>query len=330
MRFFDVFNGDADGICALHQLRLEQPVESTIVTGLKRDIALLETVEAGAGDVVTVLDLSMERNRGALERLLARGVQVRYFDHHYAGDIPVHQGLIAVIDASGSTCTSVIVDGILHGRFRPWAIVGAFGDNEPATAIGLARSLALDARQVATLRELGEDLNYNAYGQSESDVVIPPRDLYHIVRKHSSPFELALREPVVHRLKEERESDLAKAAAVAPMHSRAGADAWALPDAPWSRRVSGTFANRLAVEDPERAHAVLTPISGEAYVVSVRSPRGSATSASDFCRRFDAAGGRAHAAGIDRLPRYELPRFLDVLDEVWGVRADATSPQSLG
>ena len=26
---FDVFNGDADGMCALHQMRLDDPAEST-------------------------------------------------------------------------------------------------------------------------------------------------------------------------------------------------------------------------------------------------------------------------------------------------------------
>ena len=30
MRYHDVFNGDADGICALHPLRLADPVESTL------------------------------------------------------------------------------------------------------------------------------------------------------------------------------------------------------------------------------------------------------------------------------------------------------------
>ena len=66
---FDVFNGDADGICSLLQLRLENPVESPLVTGIKRDIALLERVAAEAGDHVTVLDLSMVKNRDALDRL---------------------------------------------------------------------------------------------------------------------------------------------------------------------------------------------------------------------------------------------------------------------
>src|SRR5258708_22745285 len=49
MRHFDVFNGDADGICSLHQLRLAEPVEATLVTRLKRDIALLHAVPASPG-----------------------------------------------------------------------------------------------------------------------------------------------------------------------------------------------------------------------------------------------------------------------------------------
>jgi len=321
MRYFDVFNGDADGICALHQLRLEQPVEATVVTGLKRDIALLDAVDAAEADVVTVLDLSMQRNRDALQRLLARGVRVHYFDHHDPGPVPEHEGLIAVIDTSADACTSVIVDRILHGRFRPWAIVGAFGDNLPDTAIGLAHTLGLDARRVATLRELGEDLNYNAYGQSESDVMIAPEALYRIVRRYADPFELAAREPVMHRLKEEREADLGRALEAAPMHSDDGVDAWLLPDEPWSRRVGGTFANRLALDDPGRAHAVLTPIAGDAYLVSLRSPRERGLRASEFCRRFGSGGGRALAAGIDALPRADLPRLLAALDAAWGAMA---------
>ena len=50
MTHFDVFNGDADGLCALHQLRLEAPLDSVLITGVKRDIALLQRVPAGRGD----------------------------------------------------------------------------------------------------------------------------------------------------------------------------------------------------------------------------------------------------------------------------------------
>ena len=35
MAFYDIFNGDADGICALHQLRLQDPRPTQLVTGAK-------------------------------------------------------------------------------------------------------------------------------------------------------------------------------------------------------------------------------------------------------------------------------------------------------
>lgn len=44
MHTYDVFYGDADGICALIQLRLAKPCESTLVAGVKRDIALAKKV----------------------------------------------------------------------------------------------------------------------------------------------------------------------------------------------------------------------------------------------------------------------------------------------
>ena len=58
MRIIDVFNGDADGLCALHQLRLAEPAASELVTGPKREIGLLKRVQASAGDRVTVLDIA--------------------------------------------------------------------------------------------------------------------------------------------------------------------------------------------------------------------------------------------------------------------------------
>lgn len=78
MAHFDVFNGDADGLCALHQLRLAAPCDAALVTGIKRDIALLERVDAQADDAVTVLDVSIDVNRSALLALLERGVSVQY------------------------------------------------------------------------------------------------------------------------------------------------------------------------------------------------------------------------------------------------------------
>jgi hypothetical protein len=317
MRYWDVFNGDADGICALHQLRLADPVDSTLVTGLKREIALLASVPAERGDLVTVLDLSLEANRAGLAALLERGAHVRYFDHHYAGEIPRHPDLEAAIEDSRAMCTSAIVDRHLCGRFRPWAVVGAFGDNLQELATELAGPLALAPARLAILRELGEDLNYNAYGATPADVLVPPAALYRIVRNYADPFEMVEREPVVGRLAAERRADLEQASALVPARASPVADAYVLPEAPWSRRVIGTFANRLAVTLPARAHAVLVPADG-AFVVSVRAPREARTTAAEFCRRYGAGGGRAAAGGIERLEKPRLEGFLDEFERAWG------------
>lgn len=76
MKYIDVFNGDADGICALHQLRLANPVESLLVTGVKRDINLLKKVNAGSRDKLTVLDISLDKNKKELLRCLHKRIQI--------------------------------------------------------------------------------------------------------------------------------------------------------------------------------------------------------------------------------------------------------------
>ena len=77
MADFDVFNGDADGICALTQLRLSEPRSATLVTGVKRDINLLKKVTSSDGDRVTVLDVSMDKNHDDLQiYAIHNGVQI--------------------------------------------------------------------------------------------------------------------------------------------------------------------------------------------------------------------------------------------------------------
>ena len=313
MRCFDVFNGDADGICALHQLRLAEPLEAELVTGTKRDIDLLRRVEAGAGDRVTVLDVSLERNRAALLALLERGARIRYFDHHAAGEVPSHPGLEAHIDESAGVCTSILVDRHLKGRFRRWAVVAAFGDGMREAATRLAAGLGLDTAQLAALRELGENLNYNAYGDSEADLLVPPAELYRIVSRFADPFGLLEREPLLSRLGKERREDLSRARALAPHRASARADAFILPDAQWARRASGVFANELAAVAPTLAHAVLTPNFRGGYTVSIRAPRGGAFSAAELCRSFG-GGGRREAGGIDHLERSRVDALLDSLE----------------
>ncbi|HEX7384456.1 MAG TPA: hypothetical protein VF291_09085, partial [Burkholderiaceae bacterium] len=238
MRRFDVCNGDADGLCAVRQWRLHEPAEATLVTGLKRDIELLGRVDARAGDELLVCDVSLDRNRAALLALLQRGVRVRWFDHHAAGTLPSHPGLEATIDTAGDTCTSLLVDRALGGAQRAWAIVGAYGDNLVRAADALADGMGLDTEAAATLRRLGEAINYNAYGDDERDVRIAPAALYGVLARHRDPLAAA-REPIALELTAQREADLARARAVAPAHASARAAVHRLPDAAWARRVAG-------------------------------------------------------------------------------------------
>jgi hypothetical protein len=318
LRRIDVFNGDADGLCALRQLRLAEPAASELVTGVKRDIALLARVAAAPGDLVTVLDVSLERNRAALLGLLERGVRVRYFDHHHAGEIPSHPGLEAFIDASGGICTSMLVDRYLGGRFRAWAVAAAFGDGLDRAALDLGAAMALGAVELEKLRELGRSLNYNAYGETEDDLLVPPARLYHVLAKYEDPLRFVAEHELCRRLDAGRHADLAAVSEVEPYWAGQGCEVYLLADAPSSRRVSGTFANQLARQHARRAFAVLAPRRDAGHVVSVRVPAGARVGADEFCRAFPGGGGRREAAGIDRLPAADLEPFVRRFAEAFG------------
>jgi len=317
VKHFDAFNGDADGICALLQLRLEAPVDSVLVTGAKRDVALLQRVPAGRGDAVTALDISVAANREALLALLRSGATVQYFDHHFAGELPAHPALDAHIDTSPGVCTGIIVDRHLKGKHRVWAVVAAFGDNLSEAARELAASLALGPEQVDSLQALGEAIAYNAYGDSEADLIISPAALYLSLRRHADPFRFMRGESVFRQLREVRVDDLERARAAKPRVALSRATVYVLPDAPWARRVRGAFGNELANASPAYAHAILTPNERGGYTVSVRAPRMGSTGADALCRQFATGGGRAAAAGINHLPAEELPAFVRRLDQAF-------------
>jgi hypothetical protein len=317
-RRFDVCNGDADGLCAVRQWRLHEPAPATLVTGLKREIALLQRVPASAADEVLVCDLSLERNRAALLRLLDGGVRVRWFDHHAAGEVPVHPALEAHLDFDSRVCTSLLVDRHLGGRHRAWALVGAYGDEMVAVADRLAADSGLGEAQRAALQRLGRAINYNAYGEDESDPCLPPAALYAVMSRHASPFDLLAGEPVIAEIAARREADLRQALAQPPAWQSERARAVVLPDAPWSRRVSGSLANELAALRPGQAQAVLRELRSGDFVVSVRAPRSRPQGAQALCAAFGGSG-RAGAAGIDALPAADLQRFIQALEAApWG------------
>ena len=317
MTHFDVFNGDADGLCALHQLRLAAPKNAVLISGAKRNIELLQRVDAQAGDSVTALDISVARNRPALIALLERGVSVEYFDHHYAGELPVHPNLRAVIDTSPHACTAILVDRHLAGRYRVWAVVAAYGDNLISEACTLAAPLRLSAAELTRLHELGATLTYNGYGDSETDLIVHPAFLYRMLHRFADPFEFMRLEPLFRTISDNRSSDLDLARTQDAERRLAGATIHILPDAPWSRRVRGVVANEWATRAPGLAQAVLTHNGRGGYAVSVRAPLARPAGADALCRKFATGGGRVAAAGIDHLPEDQVPEFVRQLDQAF-------------
>jgi hypothetical protein len=318
MTDFDVFNGDADGICALLQLRQAEPREATLVTGVKRDIQLLSQIEPGSAERITVLDVSLDKNREPLEQLLDAGGEVFYCDHHFAGEIPDHAALDALINPAPDVCTSLLVNGRLGGAYAHWAVVGAFGDNLDDSARAAARVIDLDEDTLALYRRLGTYINYNGYGASLEDLHFHPAELYQLMRAYREPREF-VREAAssFERLEQGYLSDMHSAQALAPEWEGENAAVFILPEAAWARRVSGVYGNALANSSPARAHAVLTRKAGGGFLVSVRAPLKDKRDADTLCRQFPTGGGRAAAAGINDLPESGFDQFVEALSATY-------------
>ncbi|HGF5100020.1 TPA: DHH family phosphoesterase [Vibrio parahaemolyticus] len=312
---YDIFNGDADGIIALLQLRLADPIDSQLITGVKRDIKLVEKVDVQAGDELTVLDISMEKNMAGLEQALAQGAHVFYADHHKAGDIPQHGNLDAHIDLDANMCTALIVDRLLEGRFHTWAITAAYGDNLIAKADALADQAGLNNEQKAQLKELGTLINYNGYGSKVDDLHFHPADLYRALVQYISPFEVIEdKASPYYQLQSAYQQDMDAAQAVPATYESDTLKLFELPNTAASRRISGVYGNWLANQNPDSAHAVLTENADGTYTVSLRAPLNNKQGAVAVCGQFPTGGGREAAAGINALRKEDVNAFIDAVE----------------
>ena len=317
MNYIDVFNGDADGICALHQLRLANPVDSQLVTGVKRDISLLKQVVVSPGDYVTVLDISLDKNRDDLMRVIDEGAKAIYFDHHFADEIPQNADLETHINTDANVCTSLLVNEYLEGRFLAWAVTAAYGDNLFSSAEQAAKPLGLSDEQLEQLKLLGTCINYNGYGSSLDDLIYHPDALYKLISSYADPFDFIKNETGYEKLLNGYLGDLDKAKKLQAAFESDNHAMFVLPNEKWARRVSGVYANDLAQQFSDRAHAMLTYKDEGGYLVSVRAPLSNKTGADDLCRQFETGGGRKAAAGINHLPEDAYETFLDAFRQTF-------------
>ena len=314
----DIFNGDADGICALLQLRLHAPLDSRLVTGVKRDIALLKNVEAKSEDTLTVLDISMEKNHSYLLKLLDSGVSVLYMDHHKVDTIPDHPKLEAHINTSAEICTSLLMHDYVGDKYYEWAIVGAYGDNMEKAAGMLAKRNNLTEQQAISLRKLGHYLNYNSYGLKIEDLHIHPAELYRTLLQYESPLSMLKDDTKLYEeLERSYQADMACVDGLSPRDQQPHYAVYILPQASWANRVSGVWGNALCNANPDRAHAIITTLDNGNYRVSVRAPLNNRQGADLVSKHFPSGGGRSAAAGINELPVEMLDDFVRRLDEYY-------------
>jgi len=323
MTDFDLFNGDADGIFSLLQLRQVDPrPQAERITGVKRDTQLFKRIagRVSAGDRISALDIGMARNTAGLQQVLDAGAVVFFCDHHATGDIPQSENLTILADASPETCTAYLIDQHLNGVQAAWAVCGIYGDNFQTLAarVGKARGITFPLNQ---LRELGELVNYNAYGSTVDDLHFHPSDLYEILASYPDPMAFLEDAPdALDILRTGYNSDWEMAGKTREIDISNAGQILSLPASPASNRISGLFANALVDEDPDKAFAILTHHSPEqgGYRVSVRAPTARKTQGADVFANSFGGGGRAEAAGIDRLAEDDMDRFVDAFNAAFG------------
>ncbi len=232
-------------------------------------------------------------------------------DHHQTGELIQHQNLTTHIDLDANVCTSFIIDKLLNGKYRAWAITAAFGDNLCATAMALGVESGFTDAELATMKELGTLLNYNGYGANTEDLFFHPAKLFEKLRSFATPFDfLAHDQETYHVLAEGYEQDMELANKAPILHETKYTAMIQLPDEAWARRVRGVFSNDLANIYPDRAYAILTKQHDGSFFVSVRAPLNRKFGADELVSRFPTGGGRKAAAGINCLPTDMLGPFI--------------------
>jgi len=206
---------------------------------------------------ITALDIGMARNAVALDSALNNGAQVFFCDHHATGEIPKNDNLTVLMDASAETCTAYLIDQYLGGANPAWAVCGAYGDNFQALAgkIAAEREVRLP---LGRLRELGELVNYNAYGLTIDDLHYHPSDLYDHLSAYPDPMAFIEDAPeALDKLRQGHRSDWDIAERAREIHISNAGQILSLPASPASNRISGLFANALVDEEPDKAFAAL-------------------------------------------------------------------------
>ncbi len=316
MNYFDFFNGDADGIISLHQYRLQFPQKSEVFTGVKRDVKLLRHAVEIKNSTLSVFDISLLSNKDYIDGILSNNNRVTWFDHHEPGETKLGDNFEIFVDADPNCCTNILVDNYIDGLYRPWTICGAYGDNLHEQAEKL--NPCFDEYSLSKLKEIGETLNYNGYGNEITDLTANPKDVYLDIINYESPFEYRQKSEIYNKIFTQMKSDESELNSSEVLHNSNTGKVILLPNTSASVRYSGIYSNTQTTENPTKAFAILTQVNEKNYRISIRSPKENPYGASKLALQFPTGGGREKAAGVNELPTEELNNFIEKFEEVFG------------
>tara|TARA_R110002020_G_scaffold452950_1_gene667567 strand:- start:2064 stop:3041 length:978 start_codon:yes stop_codon:yes gene_type:complete len=318
-KYIDVFNGDADGIFSLIQWRKSHPItandQQILITGVKRDIALVSKIDDALANhsKITVLDVSFDKNHEAVKRVMEHCHSLFYCDHHKADKLFEHNNLMSVIDTAPTVCTGLLINNVLKDEHILWAVAAIYGDGLDSVATQYVERLGLTQAQCQQLKELGVLVNYNGYGNSVADLYFDPAELYTRLVNYESPLDVIVDPDSPYPLlKQGYEADIAKAETSKQLVDN-DLIVVILEDAPWARRISGTYGNQLAAKHSDKPVVIVTDNASGSYSISLRAPKVNPYGASNICSQFNTGGGREGAAGVNELPKAELGHFIEVV-----------------
>ncbi|MEE4244737.1 MAG: DHH family phosphoesterase [Kangiellaceae bacterium] len=321
MTTIDVFNGDADGIFSLIQLRKAFPVsQSHLITSVKRDISLLKQVdlELAKDADINVLDISYDKNCNEVESLLDKGNNIFYCDHHKADKLISHTNLTSIIDTSAFVCTGLLISNYIDRQHHLWAIAALFGDGLDKVAYEEVKAFNLPESDVEAIKKLGVLVNYNGYGSRIEELHFHPAELYRELMRYSDPLEvIADKSSPFYRLETAFDSDMKNAQEYQAFHQSELVTAVRLPNETWSKRISGTLGNKLSKQHPDKAILILSDNPDKTITVSLRAPKSKPYGASDICSQYPSGGGRASAAGVNELLDSEIQSIIEKVEHYY-------------
>ena len=168
------------------------------------------------------------------------------------------------------------------------------------------------------LKEIGETLNYNGYGNQESDLTVHPKDVYLDIQKYKSPFQYKKLSEIYNKINTQMKSDETELNSSEILHTSKTGNIILLPT---QKHLLDTriYSNKQTTDNPSKAFAILTNINEDTYRISIRSPKNNPVGASKLALSFPTSGGREKdLVKINELPKTELKNFIEKFEYIYG------------